>query len=304
MRSTREPFLASRLLGLGLSLAVALPIALPAFAQSGSSSSGYPAACDPKTVSKADVDRAHTVYTSGKGFLDESNYDKAISYFKDAYSIDCSVHAILPIIATAYERKGDKASAITALQEYLKRAPNADDREKVERRIKNLQDQMSTAVVASAPTASASATASAPPSATAAPAPPPSATATATSSATAAPPPESGGHSVAPWIVVGIGGAAVVAGVVLYAVGNGDVNSAANACPSRVNCAQSVADQGNNGRTLDTVGIIVGAVGLAGVAGGLVWHFLEPTGSSASTGASLTPAVAPGYAGLNLGGKF
>jgi tetrahydromethanopterin S-methyltransferase subunit D len=103
---------------------------------------------------------------------------------------------------------------------------------------------------------------------------------------------------------VGIGGAAVVAGVVLYAVGNGDVNSAANACPSRVNCAQSVADQGNNGRTLDTVGVIVGAVGLAGVAGGLVWHFLEPTGSSASTGASLTPAVAPGYAGLNFGGKF
>jgi tetratricopeptide (TPR) repeat protein len=305
MRSTRESLLAS--LALGLGLAVALPIAVPAFAQSGASSGGYPAACDPKSLSKADVDRAHTVFLSGKGFLDESNYDKAISYFKDAYSIDCSVHAILPIIATAYERKGDKASAITALQEYLKRVPNASDREVIERRIKNLQDQLSAAAVASAPTASASAsaTASAPPSATAsAPVAPPTATAIPTSSATAAPPPEPGGHSVAPWIVVGIGGAAVVAGVVLYAVGNGDVNSAANACPSRVNCAQSVADQGNNGRTLDTVGVVVGAVGLAGVAGGLVWHFLEPTGSSGSTGASLTPAVAPGYAGLNLGGKF
>ena len=90
---------------------------------------GYPAACDATKVSKGDVERAHTVFLSGKGFLDESNYDKAISYFKDAYSIDCSVHAILPIIATAYERKGDKASAVTALQEYLKRVPTAPDRE-------------------------------------------------------------------------------------------------------------------------------------------------------------------------------
>ena len=53
------------------------------------------------------------MFLSGKGFLDEANYDKAISYFKEPL-IDCSVHAILPIIATAYERKGDKASAVVA----------------------------------------------------------------------------------------------------------------------------------------------------------------------------------------------
>ncbi len=308
MRSTREPLLAS--LALGLGLAIALPIAVPALAQSGSA--GYPAACDPKTVSKSDVDRAHTVFLSGKGFLDESNYDKAISYFKDAYSIDCSVHAILPIIATAYERKGDKASAVTALQEYLKRVPNASDREVVERRIKNLQDQMSTAVVASAPTASASATASAPPSATAsAPVAPPSATAIPTSSATATPPPESGGHSVAPWIVVGIGGAAVVAGVVLYAVGAPQISDAENTCPPPSHTCpptakgSSAISEGNNGRTLETVGVVMGSVGLAGVAGGLIWHFLEPTGSSSPpSGAGVAPVVAPGYAGLTFGGKF
>src|SRR5579884_2415755 len=83
-------------------------VAVPALAQQ-TGSSGYPAPCPPSQVSKADVDRAHTVFLSGKGFLDESNYDKAISYFKDAYSIDCSVHGILPIIATAHERKGDNA---------------------------------------------------------------------------------------------------------------------------------------------------------------------------------------------------
>src|SRR5580692_12176004 len=131
MRSTRKPLLLLVLLGMA--------VAVPALAEPPST---YPAACDASKVSKIDVERAHTVFLSGKGFLDESNYDKAISYFKDAYSIDCSVHGILPIIATAYERKGDKHEAIRALEEYLKRAPTATDHDVVERRIRNLKDQM------------------------------------------------------------------------------------------------------------------------------------------------------------------
>ena len=209
-------------------------VAVPALAQQAGSS-GYPAPCPASQVSKSDVDRAHTVFLSGKGFLDESNYDKAISYFKDAYSIDCSVHAILPIIATAYERKGDKQSAVGALQEYLKRVPNAPDREVVERRIKNLQDQIAQekATATAAPTASTpptattaapTATATTPPTATT------SATAEPTSTATAAPTTE-GGHTAAPWIVVGVGGAALVAGVVMFVVGSGDISTAEKTCP-------------------------------------------------------------------------
>src|SRR5271170_4273843 len=131
MRPSRKPLLLLTLVGMAF--------AVPALAQS---SSGYPAACESAKVSKVDVDRAHTVFLSGKGFLDESNYDKAISYFKDAYSIDCSVHGILPIIATAYERKGDKAEAIRALGEYILRVPNTPDREVIERRIRNLREQL------------------------------------------------------------------------------------------------------------------------------------------------------------------
>ena len=131
MRSTRKPLLFLLLVG--------MVVAVPALAQSPST---YPAACDASKVSKTDVERAHTVFISGKGFLDEANYDKAISYFKDAYSIDCSVHGILPIIATAYERKGDKAEAIHALEEYLQRVPNAPDHEVIEHRIRNLKDQL------------------------------------------------------------------------------------------------------------------------------------------------------------------
>jgi hypothetical protein len=139
-----------------------MAMAVPALAQT---SSGYPAACEASKVSKIESDRAHTVFLSGKGFLDESNYDKAISYFKDAYSIDCSVHGILPIIATAYERKGDKASAVDALEEYLRRVPTAPDRDVVERRIRNLKDQIGQA----ATTTTATATATTAPTGTAAP---------------------------------------------------------------------------------------------------------------------------------------
>jgi len=282
-------------------------VAVPALAQQAGSS-GYPAPCPASQVSKSDVDRAHTVFLSGKGFLDESNYDKAISYFKDAYSIDCSVHAILPIIATAYERKGDKQSAVGALQEYLKRVPNAPDHEVIERRIKNLQDQIAQekAAASAAPTASpppaastaaptATATATAPPTAT-------TPTAEPTSTATA-PPTTEGGHSAAPWIVVGVGGAALVAGVVLFAVGAGDISTAEQKCPVHNNCNDPNSQStGNSGRTLESVGVVAGSVGVAAVAGGLLWHFLETPASG--TTATLTPVVAPGYAGVGLGGRF
>src|SRR3984957_11375577 len=243
MRSIRKPLLVIAFLG---SL-----VAVPALAQQPAS---YPPACDASKVSKADVDRAHTVYLSGKQYLDESNYDKAISYFDDAYSIDCSVHGILPIIATAYERKGDKAEAVRALEEYLRRVPNAADREHVERRIKNLNDQLShEAQPASSASASSAAAASAAPTTSA---PEPSAAQTAPAASASPPEDQPRKASPGPWIVTGIGGAAIIGGVVLYIVGSGDVSSAANACPTRKLCAPSVASQGNDGRTLKAVGVV------------------------------------------------
>ncbi len=96
----------------------------------------------------------------------------------------------------------------------------------------------------------------------------------------------------------------MVGGVVLYAIGAGDVSSAANACPSRKGCSQTVADQGNTGRTLETVGGVVLGVGVAAIAGGLAWHFLEPTTSEKPAAAHVSPVVAPGYAGVGLAGAF
>jgi tetratricopeptide (TPR) repeat protein len=290
MRSVCQPLLAVAFLGTVL--------AVPAFAQPSS----YPPPCDASKVTKGDVDRAHAVYLSGKQFLDESNYDKAISYFNDAYSIDCSVHGILPAIATAYERKGDKAEAVRALEEYLRRAPNAADREHVERRIKNLNELL----VREAPQASAASASSAPatsaaPSAT--PLPAPSATlAPAASVVPPAPEPPPRKGSAGPWILGGVGGAAVIGGVVLYVVGSSDISSALSVCPSRSNCPASAASQGNDGRTLKTAGAVVGGVGLGTFAAGLIWLLAEKPAASppAVGGVFLSPVVAPGYAGVEV----
>ena len=301
MRNTRKPLLFLILVGMA--------VAVPALAQPPST---YPAACDASKVSKIDVERAHTVFLSGKGFLDESNYDKAISYFKDAYSIDCSVHGILPIIATAYERKGDKAEAIHALGEYILRVPNTPDREVIERRIRNLREQLAqerpTATAATtAPTATTTAvptaTTTAPPgdTGTAATTTPP------TSSRGSPPPPPAGEHSTTPWVLVGVGGALVVTGAVLLVAGSGKVSSANSACPSHKGCPQSVADDGNAGRLMETIGIIGGIAGIVGVGAGLVWHFTEagPAPTTATTrGTYVSPVVTPGFAGMSLGGSF
>ena len=62
LRSIRQPLLAVALAG--------TVIAVPALAQQPAS---YPPACDASKVSRGDVDRAHTVFLSGKQYLDESN---------------------------------------------------------------------------------------------------------------------------------------------------------------------------------------------------------------------------------------
>lgn len=299
-----------------LALVLGAFAAVPAIAQE--TASPYPPACDASKVSKADVERAHTVFLSGKQFLEESNYDKAISYFKDAYSIDCSIHAILPIIAAAYERKGDKGEAVRALQEYQRRAPNAPDHEIIERRIGNLKDQLAReqpapTASAPAPVASASVVASATP-----PAPSTSSASSSPPAAPTAPPsapassPE-GGPGPAPWIVAGIGGASVVAGVVTLVVGSGEVSSAASTCPGHMCPVGDSTDvsKGNDGRTLESVGVVLMSVGGAAVVGGLLWHFLgAPASSSTSSAVRVTPVVAPSsggaasFTGLTVGGAF
>ena len=108
-------------------------------------------------------------------------------------------------------------------------------------------------------------------------------------------PPERGGHGVAPWLVVGVGAAAVITGVLLMVVATANKSAAEDECPNGL-CPAGVdpkvqAQKVDSANSIGLAGLVTIPVGVLVVAGGLTWHFLEP-------------AAAPGYAGVRLRGSF
>ncbi len=93
-----------------------------------------------------------------------------------------------------------------------------------------------------------------------------------------APPPPEPHKSLLPFIVVGVGGAAVATGAVLLGVGLGKVPS--NCSLSSNTCTAAPGDPvfntAHNGVVLADIGMGVGIVGLAAVAGGIIWYAVEP----------------------------
>lgn len=273
-----------------LGLLAAVAVSVPALAQPASSGSQpYPIACT--NVAPAESDRAHTLYQAGKAYYDDANYDAAIAQFREAYKKDCTKHDLLIIISRAYELKADRPAAIDALEEYLRRVPGSPDAQQHKTRIENLRKQ-----IAAQP----------PPAVTAAP--------TQVSPPVTPPPGEVREHTIPPWLVVGLGGAGVVAGIVVLATAPslpGGCSASTKTCTRFPGEPQADFDdrqkRAGASQTQPTVGAVILGAGGALVVGGLLWHFLEPTGPVEKTGKAkpkVEPQVAPGYAGLSLGGSF
>lgn len=273
--------------GGGLRVALSLGLLLlaaprPSFAQSVT----YPTCT--KVVSAGESELAHQKYIAGKQDYDEGNYESALRRFRDAYNLDCTKHELLIIISAAYERKGDKKEAIGALEAYVARAPSAPDVGTYQAKIENLKKQ-----VAAAP----------PPAPT-----PPSAGAPSTNV-------EVQEHTAWPWVVAGAGAATAVVGVVLIATtsslpaGCDETTETCAFLPGEnraTDGAQLRQRQEEAGRIFaqPKIGLGLSIAGAALVAGGLVWHFLEPTGLRDSSKTSFRPSLSPGYAGFTVGGSF
>jgi hypothetical protein len=128
------------------------------------------------------------------------------------------------------------------------------------------------------------------------------------------PPPERH-HTTAPWIVAGVGAAVAVVGVMSFvgaikahddvaseSAAKGCTVGATVTCPAGVD-ATNLQTNLDGERAMNVLGAIFTAVGGAALVGGLVWHFLEPTGP-ARAGLVVTPALGAGYAGLGLAMRF
>lgn len=120
------------------------------------------------------------------------------------------------------------------------------------------------------------------------------------------------GHSIAPWIVVGIGGAALITGVVIFATTPDrppNCNADSQKCvrePATQSDADLAADKEQAGKadSQPVLGAIIGAAGLALVAGGLIWHFLEPVDSKSANRLKVLPWTTGKSTGLSLGATF
>jgi hypothetical protein len=119
-----------------------------------------------------------------------------------------------------------------------------------------------------------------------------------------------GGHTVFPWIVVGIGGIGVVTGIVLVATTPsrpGNCIEATQTC-QRLE-GQSEADfksdqeQAGKADSQPVLGWAITGIGAAFVVGGLLWHFLEPTGAQTAK-TKVLPWTTGQASGVGVGGSF
>jgi hypothetical protein len=119
-----------------------------------------------------------------------------------------------------------------------------------------------------------------------------------------------GGHTLPPWIVVGLGGAALVAGVVIFVT---TPDRPANCDKEKQTCTRSPPDETDaqlardkdRAGTADSqpiLGGVIAGIGAVLVAGGLAWHFLEPTDSKSAV--RVTPWTTGKSSGFGLGGSF
>ena len=119
----------------------------------------------------------------------------------------------------------------------------------------------------------------------------------------------SGGHTVLPWVVVGVGGVTLVTGLVVLLTApdhpsNCDRNTARCVRGPNQSADDFAKDQDQAGKadSQPILGGVIAGVGGALVVGGLVWHFLEPT--DRKSGARLSPWTTGRASGLTLGGSF
>jgi hypothetical protein len=113
----------------------------------------------------------------------------------------------------------------------------------------------------------------------------------------------SGSSSTPGWVLIGVGGAALVGGAVVWALRSADESTLDAECgPNGASCPASAAGDISSGKTYTALGVGLFAVGGAGVIAGASWLLLaghEPKTPSIA-GAKLVPALGPRGGGVRV----
>jgi tetratricopeptide (TPR) repeat protein len=235
-------------------------------------------------------DPAEAAYQEGKRLYDIQEWDQAIAKFKDAYR-QRSDAASLFNIAQSYRLKGDCANAISFYKTYKRNFPSAENLDKVDKFIAELE-----------PTC---------PREPAPPLPPPvpvpeqhPAPPQPVEGVTLEPPPppsnDDPGHGkkLAGYIALGVGGAGIIGGVVLGVAAHGKANDVTNGSGP---WDPSLETSGERDQRYSRICFAVGAAGV--IAGGVLWFL----GHNEAGEALHTVAVAPlseGGGAFVVSGRF
>jgi tetratricopeptide (TPR) repeat protein len=279
-------------------LAALALLSVPAIARAEEPTKSYPD-CG-REPTDAEVAAAKGAFQAGNASFNEADYARAIDYWEDAYRRDCTANPLLLNLARAYELAGRKRQAVVALETFLTREPSSGEKDQINRRVEVLKKKIAEedAAAAAAPTTTNGGTTS------------------TTTDPTTMPPTEQptprAKRSPGPWIVMGIGGAAAVVGAIGYVSSKQKMDDAAAACGpgGRANCMSDTAvEDGNEARkNLTTSGVVFG-VGVAAVAGGAIWWYLDGkrvanTQASVPRRTAVVPLVSHELAGLSVSGSF
>jgi len=224
---------------------------------------------DPKTEALELFEQSADLYRQGK-------FDEAAQLLEKAYSLHPEA-VLLYNLGRAYEGLGENQKAIDAYTKYLEKAPNAKDRGALERRMETLKAQLEKDKPKTQPD-----------------------TPKPTKPEPVAPEPRptpSKGPGVLPWVVVGVGVAAVGAGLFVGLQAKSKRDEAQDN-PKQAD-AQAELDSAKGMATTANVLLVAGTVVAAG---GVTWALLSSKKSEPATAARLHLTVTPG--GLRLGGRL
>lgn len=227
---------------------------------------------------QTDDERARTHFQAGSSYYDQARYEDAAHEFQQAFDLSGRPEMLLNLSLT-YERSLRYDQAIEAAERYLELAPAAENRKTVEDRIRNLQqlklrfEQGGPAPLPPPGTPGAPEDPTAPsavqPGAeterpTAAPAPTSPETQPGPNAATASSGAGASNRFTIPAIVLmGTGGAALVASLVTGLVAHADYKSLGRQCTPAGDCPPSAEDELDEGKTLSVLSTVLTIVGIA-----------------------------------------
>lgn len=227
----------------------------------------------------AQIAQAKKAFASGTRAYADGDFETALTRFRRAYELTGSPD-LLYNIATVSDRMRRDEEALEAYEGYLKARPESADREHVEGRIEvlraSLEGQRRAELDAEIEARKAAVEAAARVKAE-------------------RPLTHYVGPGPGPWITIGAGSATLVAGAVLFGLGQRDQNAVENAEPG--SSYSSVQEMAERGPRRSKAGIALMSVGGAAVVGGVVWQL---TGGHEEA----MPEVSISPTGISVKGRF